>query len=336
MNIDEKLKPFKIYLRNNNNFECEPQTTILQASINEEKVLEHNCMSGRCRSCKVKVLEGKTIDTKENTILSEKEKKEGYILSCISKPLSNVKLDIEDLGKIKLNKVRIVPSKIESLRNISPSVIKVILRLPPNSNFNFLPGQYVNIIKGRIRRSYSIANNKRADNKLEFFIKKVRNGVMSEYWFNEADEDDLLRIEGPLGTFFLRASKDTQDIVFLATGTGIAPIKAILEQISNNDSYIQNKKVLVLWGARYEEDIFWNPEGTNNIKFIPILSGKNVNWKGKTGYVQNILLSKYNNLKNVQVYACGLSDMINSSKDLLIKNGLKENNFFSDAFVSSN
>ena len=130
--------------------------------------------------------------------------------------------------------------------------IKVVLRLPPNSNFNFNSGQYVNIIKGNLTRSYSIANSSDHKNQLEFFIKNYENGLMSEYFFKEAKINDLLRLEGPIGTFFLRDSS-FKNIIFLATGTGIAPIKSILEGLDKSHEQYQNKNLWVIVGARYQE-----------------------------------------------------------------------------------
>jgi len=219
---------------------------------------------------------------------------------------------------------------------LTEEVIKVVLRIPPNSNFNFNSGQYVNIIKGNLTRSYSIANSSNHKNQLEFFIKKYTNGLMSEYFFKEAKINDLLRLEGPIGSFFLRDSS-LKNIIFLATGTGIAPIKAILEGLEKSHQQYQNKNLWVFIGARYKNDLFWEPNSESlNINYIPVLSRQVNGWNGAKGYVQNIVLKQQIDLENTQVYACGSNDMINSAKELFFKNNLKENNFFSDAFVQSN
>lgn len=325
---------FKISLKNNKSFLCSSDSTIFEAAKKAGIVLEHSCLSARCRSCIVKVKEGKTVNEHEEFILSEAEKNEGYRLSCNIKPLSNLKLDIDDLG-ILLNEVKTLACKIDVIEKVSADIIKVILRLPPSSNFTFIPGQYINIIKGAIKRSYSIANNSKNDSKIELIIKKYESGLMSNYWFEEAKKNDLLRLEGPLGTFFYRAS-EAEDIIFLATGTGIAPVKAILEQIKENQIIINEKRIWVIWGGRFLSDLFWVPNLVmDNFKFIPVLSRPDENWEGLTGYVQDILLGQLNSLENAQVYACGSNDMIMSSKVLLANYGLPENNFYSDAFVSS-
>lgn len=194
---------FVIYLKNNKTFNCDKDSTIFEAAKKNNIVLEHSCLSSRCRSCVVKVLSGKTINKEEEMVLSKEDKNENFILSCNSIPLSDLELDIEDLGDITLFEKKIIPSKINIIEKLNDDVIKIVVRIPPNSNFNFNSGQYVNIIKGGITRSYSIANSSYHKNQLEFFIKNYENGLMSGYFFNEAKINDLLRLEGPIGTFFL-------------------------------------------------------------------------------------------------------------------------------------
>jgi CDP-4-dehydro-6-deoxyglucose reductase len=327
---------FQIKLKNNKTFTCSKDLTIFEAARQNNISLEHSCLSARCRSCIVKVVSGSTTDKEEELVLNEKDKNQNFVLSCNAKPLSDLELDIEDLGEITLFEKKITPSKISVIEKLTDDVIKVVLRLPPNSNFNFNSGQYVNIIKGHITRSYSIANCSNHKNQLEFLIKNYENGLMSEYFFKEAKINDLLRLEGPIGTFFLRDSS-FKNIIFLATGTGIAPIKSILEGLDKSHEQYQNKNFWVFIGARHQEDLFWNPNFKNlNIKYIPVLSRQVNDWNGAKGYVQDIVLKQQIDLENTQVYACGSNDMINSAKELFFKNNLKENNFFSDAFVQTN
>ena len=327
---------FKISLKNNKSFSCDRESTIFEAAKQNNINLEHSCLSARCRSCIVKVVSGSTLNREDELVLTKADRNENFVLSCNAKPTTDLILDIEDLGEITLFEKKIIPSKISVIEKLTDDVIKLVLRFPPNSNFKFNSGQYVNIIKGSLTRSYSIANSSDHKNQLEFFIKKYTNGLMSEYFFKEAKINDLLRLEGPIGTFFLRDS-NYKNIVFLATGTGIAPIKSILEGLDKSHEQYQNKNLWLIIGARYQEDLFWEPNFKNlNIKYIPVLSRKVNDWNGAQGYVQDITLKQQIDLENTQVYACGSNDMINSAKELFFKNNLKENNFFSDAFVQSN
>ena len=329
---------FNIILKNNKSFSCDSHTTIFDAAKKAGIFLDHSCLNARCSSCIVKVISGCTKNREEELVLTEKEKKENFVLSCNAKPLSNLKLDIEDLGDVKFFDKKILPAKISTIEKVNSDVLKIIFRLPPTAKFEFNAGQYVNLIKGAINRSYSIANKQSENNQLEFFIKKYKNGLMSKYWFEEAKVNDLLRIEGPLGSFFLRESK-CDHIVFLATGTGIAPIKSILESVIEQPSNISKKEFWVFVGARLKEDLLWSPDLINDkikINYIPVLSRQIEDWNGEKGYVQDAVLKQNIDLENTQVYACGSNEMIQSAKKLLFKNSLSENSFFSDAFVPTN
>lgn len=327
---------YTIELKNSKKITCKDSQTILDAALDSGITLEHSCLSARCRSCMVQVTEGKVIAEKNEVVLSQEERDQGYTLSCNSRPASDLKLNAEDLGEIKLAKSRTIPAKIDAIEEVGKDVVRVELRLPPNVNFLFEAGQYVNLIKGNIRRSYSIANYLREDSKLEFYIKRYEGGMMSKYWFDEAKKNDLLRMEGPLGTFFYR-KKPLQNIILLATGTGIAPVKAILEQFAKEPELLEDKKITLLWGGRFPGDHFWEPLlDHDHFEFIPVLSRSPENWDGAKGYVQDVLLDRINNLSDAQVYACGSDRMISSAREKLIENGLPEEQFFSDAFLCSN
>lgn len=329
---------FNIKLKNGKSFNCDSNTTVFEAAKNAGIVLEHSCLTARCRSCVVQVETGSTKDKLDDLVLTLEEKSNNWTLSCNSIPTSDLVLDIEDLGDIKVFDKKIIPAKIQAINKLNDSVIEVSLRLPPNSNFGYNSGQYVNITKGNIKRSYSVANAYRESGVLTFLIKKYENGLMSNYWFDEAKENDLLRIEGPIGSFFLRET-EAENIIFLATGTGVAPIKAILESIVESPKKLSNKKIWIFSGARNQNDIFWRPNELNeilNLNYIPVLSRASEDWKGESGYVQDILIKQNIPLENAQVYACGSNTMIESAKKLLIEKGLNKTNFFSDAFVATN
>lgn len=329
---------FNIKLINGKSFSCDSNTTVFEAAKSNGIILEHSCLNARCRSCAVQLESGTTIDKYDDLILSAEEKSNNWMLSCNAVPTSDLVLDIEDLADIQLFEKKIIPAKIQAINKLNNSVIEVSLRLPPNSNFGYNSGQYVIITKGTIKRSYSVANAYRESGELTFLIKKYKNGLMSNYWFDEAKENDLLRIEGPIGSFFLRETQ-AENIIFLATGTGVAPIKAILESIIESPKLLLNKKIWIFSGARNENDIFWQPNQLNiipNLKYIPVLSRASEDWKGEKGYVQDVLIKQNIPLENAQVYACGSNTMIESAKKLLIEKGLNKTNFFSDAFVATN
>lgn len=326
---------FQIQLQNNKSFQCDPNDTIVKAALREGVFVEHSCLSGRCSSCKVLVESGESIALQDELTLTESEKREGYILACIRKPLSDLKLAAEDLGEYGFQKPKTIPIKVNSIQQLNEDIIKVSLRFPPNQSLSFLPGQYIDVIKGTTTRSYSIAN---ASNQgfIDLIIKKYDGGVMSDYWFNHLKTNDLLRMEGPKGTFFLRKKGDKDILVFLATGTGIAPIKAICEDKNNFEELNKYKEIFIFWGMKYQNEIFWQPQIEDfKINFIPILSRENQEGSTKR-YVQHAVLNENIDFSASIIYACGSNDMILEAKKHLIAEGLSESDFYSDAFVSSN
>jgi len=311
------------------------QDTILNSAEKGGVVLAYSCRTGRCSTCKCKVISGDTVPLVDELGLSQKEKDEGWILSCARSATSNLEIEIDDLGDFILPKPTLFPCRINSINRVSKNVVRVGLRLPPSSNFKVFPGQYVDIIgPSGLRRSYSVANHV-TDNILEFHIGEVDGGCLSDYWFRKAGINDLLRLNGPLGTFFLRTIKD-QDVVFLATGTGIAPIKAMIESITLLAPEEHPNSLTVFWGGRTLDDLYFDPSvDCTLLRYVPVLSRSTVDWKGQKGYVQDVFLNEQPDLSNCVVYACGSEKMIRSSCEILVKSGLPEKNFFSDVFLPS-
>lgn len=329
-----------VTLLNTKQFICSAETTLLDAARTQGLVLEHSCRTGRCGICKTKVIRGDTHPIKFEEALTVEDIQSGHILTCCRTAMSDVELDTEDLGRLGAIKVQVSPCKIDAMNKLAPDVLQIILRLPPQNNFDYMAGQYINVIaKDGVRRSYSIANspqkNTTSPHNVELHIREVGNGTLSNYWFHEAKTNDLLRLEGPLGTFCFR-DKPAKNIIFLATGTGIAPIKSILEDLQANDEQCDAKNIYIYWGGRTPQDIYWQPLFENlKINFHPVLSRADTQWLGRRGYVQDALLADNIDMENSVVYACGADKMIHAAKTLLTLRGLNPQHFFSDAFVSS-
>ncbi len=325
-----------IHLTSGREFAAETGISLLDAASSAGIALPYSCRTGRCSTCKALVQRGQTRPLTDETGLSPEEVEAGWILTCARTAETDVALDIEDLGGITLPQPKTLPCRIAELDKLAPDVLRVKLRLPPTATFSFIPGQYIDVIgTNGIRRSYSLANSNCSEKLLELHIRAVNSGSMSDYWFNHAELNDLLRLNGPLGTFFLRECKNT-DIFFLATGTGIAPVKAILESLTHGPENQQPQSITVLWGGRKPEDFYIDLAAIpGKHRYIPVISRPNERWAGATGYVQEILLSAAPDLSKAAVYACGSDSMIQDAKKLLSNAGLPTARFYSDAFVSS-
>lgn len=326
-----------VTLSNHKIFIADQERTLLDSAKSQGIVLEYSCRTGRCGVCKTKVLQGSTTVMQGEQALNEAELEMGYILTCCRSALSDLVLDVDDLGDLADIQTKTLPCRIDSIEMVAADVIKIILRAPPNTSLRYLAGQYIDVIgKDGVRRSYSLANAQREDGKLELHVRHVPQGVMSQYWFGGAQLNDLLRLEGPLGTFSLRNTQPG-NLIFLATGTGIAPVKAMLESLATESQQLAGKRIYVYWGGRTEPDLYWSPNLLElDVNFIPVLSRAGVQWAGRTGYVQDALLADSIDLADSVVYACGSDAMIHSAREQLLAVGLPYKNFYSDAFVSSN
>jgi CDP-4-dehydro-6-deoxyglucose reductase len=331
------LNPLAVVtLINQKQFTAAPNESVLDAALRANIVLEHSCKTGRCGTCKSQVLSGITEPLLEEMALTAAESSGGWILTCARSAIDDVLLSVEDVGTEKVSTPRTLPCRIKSLQRLTPDVMRVILRLPPQQTLHYRAGQYVDIIgSSGIRRSYSIANAPAVEKEIELHIRRVPGGAMSHYWFGEAKVNDLLRLHGPLGTFFLRDVAD-EELIFLATGTGMAPIKSLLESLSVQPAAQKPSSVNVFWGGRTREDLYWNPvESGVPHRFTPVLSRAESSWSGARGHVQQAVAAMGFELSRASVYACGSPAMIESAKTQLQDAGLASRRFHSDAFVCS-
>lgn len=316
-------------------YEARSGESLLDAALRQGVVLDYSCRTGRCSSCKGRVRSGASTPLHDETGLTAQEKAHGFILTCVREACGPLDLEIEDLGDIRLPEAKTLPCRIQAVERLSTDVVRVMLRLPPTTALDFLPGQYIDVIgSDGLRRSYSIANAPRADKQVELHIREVQDGAMSQYWFQQAKVNDLLRLRGPLGTFFLRGQAG-KDLVLLATGTGIAPVKAILEGLAGAPADGQPRSVTVYWGGRHREDLYWQPPDVPGLRFVPVLSRADARWDGARGHVQDAMLRDHAYLADTLVYACGSDAMIHGAQARLHAAGLPDQQFHSDAFVCS-
>ncbi|WP_077036281.1 FAD-binding oxidoreductase [Pelomonas sp. KK5] len=325
--------PFEVRLSRGPAFTASAGRSLLDCALDAGLHLEHSCRTGRCGTCKTKLLGGEVQTVGKDLWLSSQDRAEGWILTCTDAATTDCSLDAEDLTRLAGIATQTHPARIDTIERPAPDVVHVTLRLPPTAKLRYLPGQYVNVIgAGGLRRAYSLAQAPREDGRLELMIRQVDDGAMSAYWFGAAKANDLLRIEGPRGTFFLREVAGL-DLVLLATGTGIAPIRALLTEIAALPA--QPRSITLLWGGRRPQDLFWQPPQMPSLTYIPVLSRADESWTGERGHVQDVLLARRLDLASTVVYACGSQQMIVSAANSLCAQGLPAYSFHSDAFVAS-
>jgi len=334
---------FRITIKSSNRtFTAEPGEGVLEAAMRNGITLPYGCRNGACGACKGKVLEG-NVDYGQYAahILAEFEKKNGYALFCQAKPLTDLVIEAREISAAGEVQIKKLPCRVQRIERPSHDVAVLYLSLPANERLQFLAGQYLEIImRDGKRRAYSMGNAPEDDAHIELHVRNMANGAFTEYVFTKMKERDILRFEGPLGTFFLREDSD-KPIVFLASGTGFAPIKSIVEHAF----HIGVKREMVLyWGARTRADLYmldlpmkWQAEH-DNFSFVPVLSDSppEDNWTGRAGLVHQAVMQDFPDLSSYQIYACGVPVMVESAhKDFTTQCRLPEDEFFSDAFTPS-
>lgn len=314
--------------------------TILDGALREGYNIAYACRNGGCGSCKGKLLEGQVdYGNHSMTALTDADKANGYALFCQAKPLTDVVVECREVSGVKDIPVRTLPCRVQKLERLAPDVMMIHLRLPASERLQFLAGQYIDILtKTGLRRSLSLANPPHDDALLQLHLRNY-GGPFSQYVFGTLREKDILRFEGPLGTFFLREDSD-KPLIFLASGTGFAPIKAMLEHAIHKG--IQ-RKITMYWGCRVRADLYCDELAQSwardhGITYVPVLSDTLAedNWTGRTGFVHQAVMQDFPDMSAHQVYACGAPIVIESARrDFTAQCGLPEEEFYSDAFTPS-
>lgn len=315
--------------------------TILDGALREGFVIPYGCRNGACGTCKGRVLEG-VVDygIYQDAALSPPEKEQGMALFCQARPRGDIVIECREISAARDIQIRTLPCRVQQIRRVASDIMVVYLKLPTAQRMQFLAGQYIDILlKGGRRRSFSMANAPHDDEFLQLHLRNY-GGPFSDFVFNKMKERDILRFEGPLGTFFLREDSE-KPVIFLASGTGFAPVKAIVEHALHLRT---PRQMLLYWGARVKSDLYmselpehWTAEH-NNFRYVPVLSEPLAtdNWKGRTGLVHEAVMNDIPDMSGCQVYACGAPVMCEAAhRDFTSQCGLPEDEFFSDAFTPS-
>jgi CDP-4-dehydro-6-deoxyglucose reductase len=334
------LNVHTVTLANGTAFPATQGQTVLEAAETAGITLPYSCRSGRCGSCAGQVISGQATSVHPDMLLSLQERMAGRMLTCTDEARSDLMLDISNVVIPAGITTRTLPCRISALELAAADVLRIALRLPPGKGLRYLAGQSVDVIDpSGTRRRYSIANAPDQHGEsatLELHVRAVAGGSMSGYWFEQARANDLLRIVGPNGTFFL-PSVAGLDLVFLATGTGIAPVKAMMEALAVCAPEDSPRSIRLYWGGRASADLYWDPQQVQmSLRYVPVLSRAGPQWGGRRGHVQDALIDDGLDPANELVVACGSAAMIDGARRRLTEAGLPAARFLSDAFVASN
>lgn len=322
-------------------FDCEADETILAAAMRAGVNLPYGCKNGACGSCKGKLVSGSVeLGLHQERALSADEKAAGQTLFCCAKPASDVTIEAREVQGAGEFPIKKVPVRVAKLDRVADDVMIMSLQLPATERMQYKAGQYVEfLLKDGKRRAYSIATPPHADEQLTLHIRHMPGGVFTDHVFGAMKEKDILRFEGPLGTFFLREDSD-KPIVLLASGTGFAPIKAIVEQWAHSKS---TRPVVLYWGGRRPKDLYMHAlceewaATLPNFRYVPVISDAQAedNWQGRSGFVHQAVMQDLPDLSGHQVYACGAPLMVEAAqKDFSAQCKLPADEFYADSFTS--
>ncbi|WP_394781323.1 CDP-6-deoxy-delta-3,4-glucoseen reductase [Undibacterium sp.] len=322
-------------------FSCDDGETVLSAALRAGVGLPYGCKNGACGSCKGKVLEGSvTHGVHQQRALSEMEEAQGGSLFCCARPNSDLVIEAREIVGGGDYPVKKMPTRIAKMEKLSHDVMLISLQLPANERLQYRAGQYIEfMLRDGKRRSYSMANAPHLDEQITLHVRHMPGGLFTDQVFSTMKERDILRFEGPQGTFFLREDSD-KPIILLASGTGFAPIKALVEQLIHIGS---TRRVALYWGGRRPQDMYMNSlceewaATLPNFSYVPVVSDAlpEDGWTGRTGFVHRAVMDDHADLLGYQVYACGAPIVVDSAKfDFTAMCQLPEEEFYADSFTS--
>ena len=325
-------------------FDVSRDEAILPAAIRAGVGLPYGCRDGACGSCKSRLIDGRVIHgAHQAKALSAAEEQAGWILTCCAMPQTDCVVQARTVAGAGEYPALKMPARVAALTRPAPDVAVIRLQLPATVAFKYRAGQYVEfILRDGARRSYSMANAPEHLGEpplIELHLRHMPGGKFTEHVFGAMKERDILRLEGPFGSFFLR-EETSKPVVLLASGTGFAPIRAILEHMQAQGSA---RPAVLYWGCRTQADLYQHDwalaaaASMPNLRYIPVLSeaGPGQGWHGRTGFVHQAVMADLPDLSGHEVYACGAPVMVDSAqRDFVAQCSLPEDAFYADSFTS--
>lgn len=332
--------PYHVTLQpSGHHFQVAENEAVLDATLREKgSVLPYGCRNGACGSCMGIILSGEVVYPHGRPPgISEREQAEGKALLCQAQPRSDLVIQAREVQAGQALPIKILPCRVERRELLAADVMRLYLKLPNIERLQFLAGQYVDILlaDGR-RRSFSLSNPPHADEWLELHIRQVPGGFFTDYVFNRMKDKALLRLQGPLGTFFLREDSP-RPVILIGGGTGFAPLKGMVEHAFH---LRLNRPLHLYWGARAKADLYldelprrWAEEHPQ-FRYTPVLSEPRPEdgWEGRTGWVHEAVAADYPDLSDYEVYMSGPPPMIDAAKAAFANRGLPAEQLFYDSF----
>ncbi len=310
-------------------FDCDAQTTLLDAAQAAGYEMPYSCRAGACGNCRGQLRSGE---------VDAPFADEGYLLFCQTRPRSDLVIVPRGISRVEQNTKRKLIAKVYRVTQLSDDAYALQLRFPAGIKVKFKAGQYLDIfLEDGARRSFSMANPPQQSDGALLHIRRLPGGRFSDQVLPQLQPGTTLDIELPHGDFYLR-EQALRPMVFVASGTGFAPVQSMLEDLFRRRV---ERPMVLYWGGRQPTDLYalsqvqkWATQHSH-FQCVPVISEDHAEWTGRRGFVHQAVMQDLPDLSAHQVYACGVTAMVEAARrDFIAQCGLPENQFFSDAFVT--
>lgn len=325
-----------LWLQTQQSFDVDDGETVLAAAQRHDVPIPHECTFGGCGTCRMTIVQGSVRYEELPMALTEEEHARGQGLACQALCETDLVVSIDSAPAV--SDPVLVEATIDTVAALAPDVTLLRLALPAAHGIVYAPGQYLNIrLEDGTHRSFSMANAPGGQG-VDLHIKRIAGGHFTDRILGQSKPGDTLRVELPHGSFYYR-EQDYQPMIFAATGTGIAPIRAILESLLDNEDLPPGR---LYWGVRGQQDLYQADELSQwskrlyEFEFVPVLSRPEPGWRGRTGHVQDAVLADVPDLAGHAVYLCGSPDMIHDAKARFTRAGADPVRIYADSFTFQN
>lgn len=318
----------------NQTFEVASDETVLAAALRSHVDLAHDCQLGGCGTCRIKLLEGAVAYQEFPLALTHEEEAAGYALACQARPQGDIVI-MPARAMADAPEAARHAAVVRAVAQASPLVTRLVLDIPDVERVDFLPGQHMNVIMpDGGTRSFSMAS-KPSGNRIDFHIRRIECGAFTDLRLSRLKPGDMLDVELPRGAFHFHA-EDYRPLLMVATGTGLAPIKSMLDALMDDPDC---PPVSLYWGTRTAADLYVRDEidawksRLYEFNYVPVLSRADPAWQGRRGYVQDAVAADLPDLSEHAIYLCGSPEMISGAKQSFIARGASIAHIYAEGFL---
>jgi CDP-4-dehydro-6-deoxyglucose reductase len=338
--VEKNVKLFEVTIAGNGKtFQVREGENILVAALRQGVMLPYSCKNGTCGSCKGQLQSGEVHYPFHPPLALEKSDfAEDFALLCQAEPVTDLVIKVREIEAVRDIQIRMLPARVLEKTLLAENVVRLQLRLPAGQRLQFLAGQYVDVLlSGGKRRAFSIASCPSLENEIELHIRHVEGGDFTGYVFNELQERDILRLEGPQGNFFVRNDCLERPMIMMGGGTGFAPLKSMIENLIEQDD---RRRIHLYWGARVFPELYLDALPTkwakdhDHIHYRKAIQEPGAGASGRffTGFVHEAVISDHADLSGFDVYMSGPPAMIEAAKRQFMERGVPEDRLFYDSF----